>query len=322
MTSPNPSKLVVRTAAILLVILFLFSFSPAISPAIAAPPRDRKPPTRPTNLHVTGTTAYSVALAWNPSTDNSGFFVYKIHASYGQTWTVDQTQTSFNWSFGLIPGNTYSFYVYAVDGSGNRSLNSNTATTAIPLDTTPPTPPVLSLVDVNPTEVSLEWTASTDDGPYLMYQVYVDGVPNVDAWTSRYAVVHNLTPETTYNITVRARDFYGNNVSQPSNVIVVTTHAVDPNDTEPPSPPTNFNASDVGDCGEISLSWIHAFDNQTPQAAIQYWIYVNGVFDHTIAGDDDTVVYGNIGDNTITIIAKDSAGNTAAPVDATVSLCQ
>jgi hypothetical protein len=80
--------------------------------------------------------------------------------------------------------------------------------------------------------------------------------------------------------------------------------------------------ADVGDCGEIWLSWIHAFDNQTPQATLQYWIYVNGVFDHTMIGDDQSIVYGNIGSNTVTIIAKDSTGNAAAPVNATVSLCQ
>lgn len=315
MTRPNPSKYVLRLAAILLVLLFIFSFSPALAAS-----SDRKAPTRPTNLHVTGKTAYSVALAWNPSTDNSGVFSYKVHVSYGQTWTVPQTQTSFNWNFGLIPGQTYSFYVYAVDGSGNRSPNSNTVVTTVPQDVTPPTPPVATLIGVNPTEVSLEWTASTDDGPYLFYQIYVNGVPNVDTWTRQYGVVHDLTPSTTYNITVRARDLYGNNVSQPSNTLTITTSAVDPNDTQPPSSPTNLHGS-VFDCAEVWLSWIEAFDNQTPQAAVHYEVYVNGVLDHTIIGDDRTILYGTInGNNTFTLIAIDSAGNEAAPTSITLPL--
>jgi hypothetical protein len=33
----------------------------------------------------------------------------------------------------------------------------------------------VSVVDVNPSNVPLEWTASTDDGPYLFYQGFVDG---------------------------------------------------------------------------------------------------------------------------------------------------
>ena len=52
---------------------------------------------------------------------------------------------------------------------------------------------------MNPTEVSLAWTASTDDGPYLFYQVFVNGSPNVDtrARTGSPSSM-GLTPETTY----------------------------------------------------------------------------------------------------------------------------
>jgi chitodextrinase len=315
MTSLHLSKFAMRGAAILLVISLILASSPAMAAG-----RDRTPPTRPTNLHVTGSTSYSVALAWDPSTDNSGSFSYKVHASYGQTWTVSQTQTSFNWSFGLIPGYTYSFYVYAVDGSGNQSQRSNTVSKTVPPDTTPPTPPVLSLIDVSPTEVSLEWTASTDDGPYLAYQVYVNGSPNVDTGTGRSAVVHDLTPATTYNFTVKARDFYGHNVSAPSNVITVTTDPSDPNDTEPPTPPTNLSGSDFG-CAEVWLSWTEAFDNQTPQSAIRYEVYVNGVLDHTLTGADRTILYGTVnGENTFTLIAIDSAGNRSAPATITLVL--
>jgi chitinase len=156
-----------------------------------------------------------------------------------------------------------------------------------------------------------------------MYQVYVNGIPNVDAWTGRTAVVHNLTPETTYDITVRARDFYGNpvNVSAPSNSVIVTTTAVDPNDMEPPPPPSNLHASDLGDCGEVRLTWTESFDNQTPQAAIRYDVYVNGLFDHTIVGDDRAIVYGNVGNNTFTVIAIDSADNESTPANTTISVC-
>ncbi len=102
---------------------------------------------------------------------------------YYASTTVDQTQTTF--TLFVAPNSTYSFYVYAVDGSGNKSSKSNTVSATTPPDTTAPTGPVLSVVDVNPTEVSLEWTASTDDGPYLFYQVFVNGSPNVDAGMNR-----------------------------------------------------------------------------------------------------------------------------------------
>ena len=54
-----------------------------VSGPSAAWAADGTPPTAPTNLRVTGTTSFSVSLAWNPSTDNSGSFVYRIRHSWG-----------------------------------------------------------------------------------------------------------------------------------------------------------------------------------------------------------------------------------------------
>ena len=300
-----------RLAAILPLLMSVFP----VTPALAA--KDRTPPTKPTNLRVTSLSAHNITLAWNPSTDNSGTFSYKVWVSYGFTHTVSQTQTTF--SLGVVPNNTYSFYVYAVDGSGNKSSKSNTVTVTTPPDTTAPTAPVVSLVGVNPTEISLEWTASTDDGPHVLYQVFVNGSPNVDAGTSLSAVVHGLTPETTYEITVKARDFYAQNVSAPSNVLTVTTAAVSAVDTEPPSSPGNLTGWDVGDgAREINLFWKESFDNQTPQASIAYEVYLNGVLDHTTSGDRTILYATSGGENTFTVIAVDDAGNRSEPASITI----
>jgi len=311
MTGRHPSWVAVRAAALAL----LLSFVLGASPALAA--RDRTPPTKPTNLRVTSVTAHTIALAWDPSTDNSGTFSYQVWVSYGYTHTVPQTQTTF--SLGVVPANTYSFYVYAVDGSGNKSAKSNTVSATTPPDTTAPTPPVLSVVGVNPTEVSLEWTASTDDDSILYYQVFVNGSPNVDARYNLFAVVHGLTPETSYEITVKARDFYGQNVSAPSNAVTVTTAAVSAVDTEPPSSPGNLYGWDVGDgAREINLFWTESFDNQTPQASIVYEVYLNGVLDQTVVGDRAILYANQGGENTFTVIAVDGAGNRSAPASITI----
>src|SRR5688500_7530563 len=199
---------IARVSAILALLISVFGTSSALAA------RDRQAPTKPTNLRVTSVTSYNVSLAWNPSTDNSGSFSYKVVVSDGSTYTLPQTQTTF--THFVAPLGTYSFYVYAVDGSGNRSLRSNTVSATPPPDTTAPTPPVLSVAGVNPTEVSLTWTASTDDGPYLFYQVFVNGSPSVDARQNRLAVVQGLTPETIYQFTVKARDLYvPSNMSSP-----------------------------------------------------------------------------------------------------------
>jgi fibronectin type III domain protein len=301
-------------AAILAVLVSFFGTSTALAAG------DRQAPTKPTNLRVTSLTSYNLSLAWNPSTDNSGSFSYKVVVGNGSTYTVPQTQTTF--SLFVAPIGTYSVYVYAVDGSGNKSTKSNTVSATPPPDTTAPTPPVVSPVGVNPTEISLSWSASTDDGPYLFYQVFVNGSPNVDTRANRFAVVHNLTPQTTYQITVKARDLYGAggpNVSAPSNVLMVTTAAVSAVDTEPPSVPGNLYGYEV-DSGahEINLFWTQSFDNQTPQASIAYEVYLNGVLDDTTCCDRAVLYATSSGANTYTVIAVDDAGNRSEPATITI----
>ena len=80
-----------RVAAILAILLSVFGTSPALAA------RDRTPPTKPTNLRVTALTSYKLSLAWNPSTDNSGTFSYKVVVSDGAIYTLPQTQTTFNY---------------------------------------------------------------------------------------------------------------------------------------------------------------------------------------------------------------------------------
>jgi chitodextrinase len=296
-------------AAILAMVLSLFGTSPALAA------QDRKPPTRPANLRVTSLTPHRVTLAWNPSTDNSGTFTYRVFVSWGSTTTLPQTQTTY--SVSLVPANTYSFYVYAVDGSGNVSQRSNTLTVTTPPDTIAPSAPVVSLVGVNPTEVSLRWTASTDDGLHIRYRVFVNGSPSgVETLNGLAAVVHGLTPATAYEITVQASDLYGGNVSAQSNVLAVTTPAVSATDTQPPSAPGCCWGGDVGGL-ELNVFWGHSFDNQTPQASIVYEVYLNGVLDHATTGDRAVVYVTHTGDNTITLIAVDRAGNRSAPSSVT-----
>jgi hypothetical protein len=311
MIGRHPSWVAVRAAAIALLLTFVLGASPALAA------RDRTSPTKPTNLRVTALSAHNVTLAWNPSTDNSGTFSYQVWVSYGFTHTVSQAQTSF--SLSVVPNNTYSFYVYAVDGSGNTSSKSNTLSVATPPDTTAPSAPVVSVIGVNPTEVALSWTASTDDGLHVLYQVFVNGSPSVDARQNLSAVVHGLTPETTYAITVKARDLYGQNVSAPSNVLTVTTAAVSAVDTQPPLSPGNLNGYVVDDgAREINLFWQEAFDNQTPQASIAYEVYLNGVLDDTTCCDRAILYATHGGENVLTVIAVDDAGNRSAPASITV----
>jgi len=265
--------------AVLAVVLSLALTAPAAS----AQARDRTPPTTPTNLRVTGTTPTSIALAWNPSTDNSGRVEYVLRPSFGFSVTV--SGTSFNWNFALSPGQTYSFTVQAVDLAGNRSGVSNTATATTPLDTTPPTPPTLSVGSMAPVG-NLVWTGSIS--------------PTV--------TVKNLTPSTTYSVAVRAVDDF-NNASPPSNTVTVTTES-NSGDTTPPSPPSNLTGFDGG-CGEAWIRWTASTDNVDAPVAIRCEVYVNGVLapESSTTGATRTVAYARVqGTNTFVLRAFDRAG--------------
>lgn len=314
MHKPHVITLAMRAAPAALALSLVLG----LSPASAA--RDRTPPTRPTNLHVTAVTPYSVSLAWSPSTDNSGSVSYVICCATTSSATSGTASVTF--TNGVEPGWTHSFRVYAVDPSGNKSGYSNTVSVAVPNDTTPPSAPGLSVADVGSTYVSLSWTLSADNDPTLYYSVYINGslyvsIDGVNAASTRLV---GLSPSTTYVFNVRSRDSR-NNQSPLSNAVSVTTGAGDPTDTTPPSAPTNLAGYNQGS-GEAALSWTQSTDNVDPQFAIRYEIFVNGVFhpESTVIGYGSTIAFTDVEDfNTFEVVAVDSAGNRSAP--AAITIC-
>lgn len=283
----------------------------------AAAGKDRTPPTAPSNLTVTDKTTRSVSLAWQPSTDNSGSFSYRVRSSIGLAATVPQAQTSFTWTSNLSPGGTYSFTVYAVDAAGNKSGNSNTVTVTLPTDTLPLGKPSVSVTDVGSTHISLAWI-STGGSPNLRYYVYMDDVLVIQLTADTSDTFYLLDPETVYTFKVQAKD--GANSSPMSDPVSVTTEATNPNDTTPPTMPTNLRESHYEGDSEIHLSWTASVDDFDSQSIIRYDVYLNGVLDDIRIGTTRSLVYGIDGTNTITIIAVDSAGNESVDASITVVL--
>jgi Glycosyl hydrolase family 12/Fibronectin type III domain len=106
-----------------------FSFDATAGGGVGSGAGDTEPPTVPTALAATGTTATSVALSWRPSTDNvavTGYDVYRGTTKVGTATTTTYTDT------GLTPATAYGYTVRAVDAAGNASAASDavTATTA------------------------------------------------------------------------------------------------------------------------------------------------------------------------------------------------
>jgi hypothetical protein len=314
MTKKYTARFMVITAVLLVLALVL-----GVSPASAA--RDRKPPTTPTNLQVTGMTPYSVSLTWNPSTDNSGSVTYIICCANVSSETFPGPASSRVYRAGLEAGRSFTLRIVARDAAGNYSKYSNTVTFTLPADVTPPAKPVVSLTDVGPTHVSLAWS-SVEDGPNVWFNVYKDGSPVSMGTRNTSGTFHLLTPETSYTFTVQARDF-GGNASPMSDPITVTTEASNPNDVTPPTTPTNLGESHFGD-GEIHLTWTQSTDDFTEQRFIRYDVYVNDILSDITVGSGFSIVYNNNpgggGLVTVTIIAVDTAGNESAPASITINM--
>jgi fibronectin type III domain protein len=288
--------------------------APAIEPAFSSS-SDNKPPTKPLNLRSTGNTSYSVSLAWGPSTDNSSFS-YRVRDNWGREITVPSTQTSVTWRYPhppLNPGSTYSFSVYAKDAAGNKSSSSNSATVALPLDKQSPTVPTFTVTSVGTRHISLAWS-STDDSPWISYLVTKDGVRISSGWISETSRTFTLLqPGTTYTFTAQARDYFSNvpggNVSAVSAPFSVTTKPNDGSDVTPPTEPAPVWADLYDGSTEIQVTWGASTDDVTPQKVILYEVYVNGVHENSAIGTTQTTGYGVRGDNVITVIAIDEAGN-------------
>ena len=201
-------------------------------------------------------------------------------------------------------------------------MASNTVTVPLPADTTLPTAPVLSVTDITASTVSLIWDPSVDDGPYVSYQVLLDGSPVVWAGGVTALTVQGLTPSTTYVFAVQGRDNW-NNWSPLSNEIIVTTRPSNPNDTTPPTAPTNLTDHGMAAGCEVWLFWTPSTDNEDSQSVIKYDVSVNGRLDHSVIGRDRTILYGDVnGPNTFTVVAVDVAGNRSAPASITLNLVE
>jgi hypothetical protein len=279
----------------------------------------RRPPT-PENFRVTATTAYTVTVAWNPPRNNSGNFNYYLSGAYGvEPAVLPQTATSHTFTR-LHSGNQYWLFIYARDTGGNTSGTVNTTTRTL-LDTTPPsTGPVITVTEIGSNYVSLFWTPAQDDCPFLSYQVSVNGDPYTATSPNLSATLRFLQPQTTYTLTVRGRD-EGQFWSPFSAPVTVTTLPPNPNDHTPPSTPTNLTAYSIDGATEMQIQWSQSTDDFDAQPNIRYDVYINGVFEDVLFGSGGPIPdYGVFGENTIEVIATDTAGNASPPATTTLFL--
>ncbi len=96
---------------------------------------------------------------------------------------------------------------------GNGSGSSDTEAPTAPTD--------LVASNITQTTIDLNWTAATDNVAVYRYRVFKDNAQIEDTFNTNFTVT-DLTPGTSYNLTVKAYDLAGN-LSQSSNIVNITT---------------------------------------------------------------------------------------------------
>jgi len=154
----------------------------------------------------------------------------------------------------------------------------------------------------------------------LFYEVWVNGSlyvqtgRNVLAYTIRF-----LQPATTNSVRIRGYD--SRNQQGPfSNPVSITTLPPNPNDHTPPNTPASLQAFGYGDL-EFQLWWTQSTDDFDRQENIRYDVYLNGHLEEVRFGSGFiSSIYGVSGENTIEVIASDTAGNASPPATTTILL--
>ena len=220
-------------------------------------PIDTLPPTAPPGPGYTATTT-QINLTWLSSSDNVGVAGYNI---YRNGTLANTTSGLFFQDLNLTANTAYNYAIEAFDALKNTSPQTLiTATTQRNPDTQPPTVPTgLAAIGTGVTQISLSWTASTDNVAVTGYKVYRGTSPTTVSIYSSSAsnsfIDLNCSPTSTYYYSVAAYDAAGNVSAQSS---VVSGRSLP--DTVPPSVPTNLQTTAVASTS-VSLAWTASTDN-------------------------------------------------------------
>jgi chitodextrinase len=206
-----------------------------------------------------GSTLSGVVTITATASDNIGVRGVQFQFNGTNLGAEDTTNTySVSWdTAGVAPGQ-YSLTATARDAAGNSTTATPVfVTVEAPPDSTPPSiPGTFTAQVVSSSEISLNWTASTDNVGVTGYHIFRNGGLIATTTTTSYQDT-NLAPLTTYTYTVTARDAAGNE-SMPSTSVSATTLV--PMDTTAPSIPAGLTGTMLA-TSAVALSWDTSTDN-------------------------------------------------------------
>ncbi|MFE2965824.1 PQQ-dependent sugar dehydrogenase [Streptomyces sp. NPDC059340] len=154
--------------------------------------------------------------------------------------------------------------------------------------------------------LTLSWGAATDNVGVAAYDLYEHGNKLGEAaGDATSKVLTGLSPNTTYNLTVIARDAAGN-ASQASPVVDCTTRPS--SDTTPPGKPGTLTSSNVT-ATSADLSWGASTDDK---AVVGYDVRSDTTVYKSVTGTSTTLT--GLACNspyTLNVVARDAAGNVS-----------
>ncbi|MDQ8043643.1 MAG: fibronectin type III domain-containing protein, partial [Patulibacter sp.] len=257
-------------------------------------PVDSTPPSTPGTPTFSNITATGATVSWAASTDDTAVVSYDVTAN-GVTKTVTGTSTTLA---GLTASTSYPVTVTAKDAAGNVSgiASGTLKTSAAPDTTAPSTPTNATASNITQTGATISWTASTDNVGVTGYDVTANGKTTTVTGTS--TTLAGLTANTSYPVTIKARDAAGN-LSAAASVTVKTLQAPDTTAPSAPGTPSVTNITGTG----ASVSWTAATDNVGVTA---YDVTVNGQTT-TVTGTSTTIAgLTSATSYTVTVKAKDA----------------
>lgn len=271
--------------------------------------QDTAAPSTPTGVSATAISISQINLSWAASTDNVGVTGYKVYRCTGAgcsnfTQVGTPSGTTYN-DTGLTVSTTYRYQVTALDARNNESARSTTVQAATNNDTVAPSVPAgLNGTATSMTEVSLTWTASTDNVGVAGYRIFRNGTQVGVSATTSYSDT-GLTRSTAYSYTVLAYDAAGNASAQSTPRSVTTL-----GDTQAPTVPTGLTGT-AASMTEINLTWNASTDNI---GVVGYKVFRNGTEIATVTTGTtykDTGLTQNTS-YTYTVLAYDADNNSSA----------
>lgn len=210
--------------------------------SIVPPIPDEEAPTAPEALVASNITSRQLTLNWEPSTDNVGVTRYDVFID-GESLASTQGDTTTILVPGLAPETTYSFYVIALDASGNQSEPSDTIEVTTPESTSGP-----GCLDgvLAPYSEGFEndlglWTQSEEDD--------LDWTVDSDGTTSRRTGPDTAAEGVFYNYVEAS----GRNVGYPEKTAVLTSPCFDLNEMSSAEFSFQYHMYGTSDLGSLEV---------------------------------------------------------------------